>query len=100
MNLAYQGPCAVFEGPLRASRTAAAALSTLALSALSGCYTDSEGLDPPQKQLYFPTNLVISPGGRALYVTNSDFDLQYNGGTVQVLDLAAIRAKATTLRDA
>jgi hypothetical protein len=100
MKLAYRGRRApLSEGPLRASRTAVAALSTLALTALSSCYTDSEGLDPPHDQLYFPTNLVVSPGGKALYVTNSDFDLQYNGGTVQLLDLESLRSAALLLQD-
>ena len=30
-------------------------------------------------------------GGNVLYVANSDFDLQYNGGTIQSYDLNAIR---------
>jgi DNA-binding beta-propeller fold protein YncE len=100
MKIAHRGRRApLSEGPLRASRTAAAALSTLAATALlSSCYTDSNGLDPPQEELYYPTNLVVSPGGKALYVTNSDFDLQYNGGTVQVLNLEGLREKARILQ--
>src|SRR5689334_18235438 len=74
-----------------------AAIAVLPVLGSSGCFTDSEGLDPPHDAFYFPTNLVVSPGGKALYVTNSDFDLQYNGGTVQVLDLAKIREKARAL---
>jgi hypothetical protein len=103
MKLAHRGRRApLSEGPLRASRSTAAALSTLALAltSVAGCYTDSAGLDPPLKELYFPTNLVVSPGGKALYVTNSDFDLQYNGGTVQALDLEALRSAALILQDA
>jgi hypothetical protein len=53
----------------------------------ASCFTGSEGLLPPSKSLYFPTGMTISPGRTALYVTNSDFDLQYNGGTVQVANL-------------
>ncbi|EYF02806.1 Hypothetical protein CAP_6541 [Chondromyces apiculatus DSM 436] len=30
----------------------------------------------------------MSPGGQTLYVANSDFDLRYNGGTVQALALS------------
>lgn len=101
MKLAHRGRRApLSEGPHRASRSAAAAISTLALTSLASCYTDSAGLDPPLNQLYFPTNLVVSPGGTALYVTNSDFDLQYNGGTVQVLDLVSLRSAAIILQDA
>lgn len=44
---------------------------------------------PPTDSLYFPTALAISPGRTSLYVVNSDFDLQYNGGTIQVLNLGS-----------
>ncbi len=53
----------------------------------SGCFTGSDGLFPPTKSLYFPTVIAVSPGRTALYVANSDFDLQYNGGTVQVMSI-------------
>lgn len=73
-------------------------MGALGLAIVGGCFSDSEGLSPPLDQFYFPTNLVVSPGRTALYVTNSDFDLQFNGGTVQVLDLAALRDKVTALQ--
>lgn len=57
----------------------------------SACYISNEGKSPPLDALYFPTALVVSPGRTALYVANSDFDIQYNGGTVLALDLRAIR---------
>jgi hypothetical protein len=60
----------------------------LAAAALGACFTGSDGLVPPTKKLYFPTAMVVSPGRTSLYVVNSDFDLQYNGGTVQVIALA------------
>lgn len=66
---------------------AAAALSLLG----SGCFAASEGLTPPSNGFYFPTALVASPGGSTLYVVSSDFDLQYDAGTVQALDLGRIR---------
>ncbi len=54
-----------------------------------GCFFPGEdALRPPQLALYFPTGLAVSPGRTALYVANSDFDLQYNGGTVQAVQLA------------
>jgi hypothetical protein len=46
---------------------------------------------PDPKQLYFPTGVLVSAGGRALYVANSDFDLKYAGGSVQALDAPAVR---------
>jgi hypothetical protein len=59
--------------------------------ASAGCFYNDQGLPPPNGSFYFPTGLAVSPERSSLYVANSDFDLQYNGGTVQVLDLAALR---------
>lgn len=55
----------------------------------SSCFTGSEGLLPPVETLYFPTGALVSPGRTTLYVVNSDFDLQFNGGTVQAMNLVA-----------
>ncbi|MFC1642112.1 hypothetical protein ACFL5O_05405, partial [Myxococcota bacterium] len=38
--------------------------------------------------------LAISPAATRLYVVNSDFDLQYNGGTLQAYDLERVRSLA------
>lgn len=62
-------------------------LAAFAALSQAGCYFTDEGLSPPTQSFYYPTGLAISPGHSALYVVNSDFDLQYNGGTVQVLNL-------------
>ncbi|WP_437602934.1 hypothetical protein WMF28_15000 [Sorangium sp. So ce590] len=67
---------------------------------VAGCFVDSEGLPPPAEGFYFPTGLATSPGGRVLYVANSDFDLRYNGGTVQALDLQRLRKRALALQGA
>ncbi len=61
---------------------------------VSACYSDSAGIEPPTSSLYFPTGLAVSRGGGALYVVNSDFDLRYNGGTLQSYDLTTIRRHA------
>ena len=39
----------------------------------------------------------MSHGGNVLYALNSDFDLQYNGGTIQSYDLAKIRRDAVLM---
>jgi hypothetical protein len=67
---------------------------------LAGCYINDAGLSPPTDSFYYPTGLVVSPGGKVLYVANSDFDLQYNGGTVQALDLTRLRDEALKLQEA
>ena len=55
------------------------------------CYSAGDGTAPPPNSLYFPVGLDVSVGGNVLYVANSDFDLQFNGGTIQSYDLNAIR---------
>lgn len=73
--------------------------AVFAMLASTGCYSNDNGLKPPGNQLYYPTGLAVSPGGSALYVANSDFDLQYTGGTLQVYDLEAIRQAVPHLWD-
>jgi hypothetical protein len=70
----------------------------LASAVVPACYTNGGGgTDPPTETFYFPVGLAVSAGGNALYVANSDFDLQWNGGTLQSYDLFAIRGEAITL---
>lgn len=86
--------------PTKKAGTAFVLLSgALALSAPAGCFALGAGLDPPLQQFYYPTSVLTSPGGRTLYVVNSDFDIQYTGGTVQAVDLVSLRACAGRLRD-
>jgi hypothetical protein len=59
---------------------------------LAGCYDPGAGIEPPLNALYFPVGLATSAGATRLYVVNSDFDLQFNGGSLQALDLERIRA--------
>ncbi len=61
------------------------------MAVAAACYTTGDGTAPPPDRLYFPVGLAVSAGGNVLYAANSDFDLQYNGGTVQSYDLNAIR---------
>jgi hypothetical protein len=65
-------------------------LPVLALG-VTDCYSTGDGTAPPVKDFYFPVGLQVSHGGTVLYAVNSDFDLQYNGGTLQSYDLALIR---------
>ncbi len=58
---------------------------------VAACYQAGSGSAPPPNILYFPVGLDVSRGGNVLYVANSDFDLQYNGGTIQSYDLNLIR---------
>lgn len=75
-------------------------LGVLATAAgTAGCYATGDGTAPPEDRFYYPTGLLVSPGGHVLYVANSDFDLQFNGGTLQSYDLTQIRRHAALLVD-
>lgn len=87
----------VKKGRLLAWCLASGALATLSMG---GCFDTDKGAPPPERQFYFPTGLAISPGGKALFVVNSDFDLQYRAGTIQALDLERLRAIVRKARPA
>src|SRR5689334_1863933 len=72
------------------SRFATASVALLTAAA-GGCYDTGDGTKPPVESFYFPVGLQVSHGGSVLYVVNSDFDLQFNGGTLQSYDLRLIR---------
>ncbi len=83
------------------TRVAAGAAAFGAVSlALASCITPSSGQPPPLDSFYFPTGLAVSPGRSTLFVANSDFDLQYNGGSVMAMDLAGVRGRLGGLRAA
>jgi hypothetical protein len=66
----------------------------LAITALgtSGCFAPGDGIEPPLERLYFPVNLTTDQSGQHLFIANSNFDLQFNGGTVQSFDLERMRS--------
>jgi hypothetical protein len=73
---------------------AAFPLLVVGLAADTGCYDIGDGTSPPTNAFYFPVGLQVSHGGTVLYAANSDFDLQFNGGTLQSYDLRLIREHA------
>lgn len=61
---------------------------------LSGCFLSGEGVSPPDNRtVYFPVGLALDSSARHLFIVNSDFDLQYNAGTLESWDLDALRAR-------
>lgn len=65
-------------------------VSTVATSlSLCGCILPGDGPSPPDAEFYFPTGMALSSDASRLYVANSDFDLQYNQGTLLAVDIAA-----------
>src|SRR5882757_9511963 len=77
-----------------------AGVAAVATSAGACIYTSDAALLPPPTSFYFPTGLIVSPGATTLYVVNSDFDLQYNGGTIQALSLSQLRPDLLKLTSA
>src|SRR5262245_47997882 len=62
-----------------------------ACASMTACYKPDDGREPPLNRIYFPTGLALSPDGDRLYVANSDWDLQFNAGSVQAYDAARLR---------
>jgi hypothetical protein len=80
---------------LRAGQLALGAVLVGAVG--TSCYSAGTGTDPPPDTFYFPIGLAVSPDANVLYAANSDFDLQWNGGTLQTYDLASLRQNAADL---
>jgi DNA-binding beta-propeller fold protein YncE len=79
---------------VRTAPRSIALLGCLAWAASSGslgCFEPDDGREPPLDRIYFPTGLALSPDGNRLYVANSDWDLQFNAGSVQVYDAERLR---------
>ncbi len=76
---------------MKTGRALSLAAGTLAASTVAGCFALGVGIEPPVDELYYPTALLTSPGKHALYIVNSDFDIQFTGGTVQAVDLDSVR---------
>lgn len=67
--------------------------SILFLLLSGGCFPSGEGIAPRTEQLYFPVGLALDESASHLYIVSSDFDLQFNAGSVQSWDLVNLRAK-------
>jgi hypothetical protein len=68
----------------------------------SSCFSPGDGIEPPLDRIYFPVGLALNvpetsgaaaPNATRLFVANSNFDLQFNGGTLQSYDLKLLRAR-------
>lgn len=55
------------------------------------CADTGRGVSPDREQIYFPVGVLLDAGADFLIVVGSDFDLQFNQGTVQSLSVARIR---------
>jgi hypothetical protein len=61
------------------------------VAATSACGLNQEGVPPPRDRIVYPSSARLDPGGRWLYVANSNSDLRYNNGTLVAVDLDAVR---------
>jgi hypothetical protein len=67
-------------------------IAIAASASSAGCFKPDDGREPPLDRIYFPTAVALSPDGNRLYLANSDWDLQFNAGSVQVYDAAHLRS--------
>lgn len=56
----------------------------------AGCTASAEDVSPPDRTLFFPTGVAVSPDGNQLFVTNANSELRYDSGVVSVVDLAKV----------
>jgi hypothetical protein len=70
------------------------------LLAFAGCHVDlnDPGTEPLSNQFYFPSGAIVDPGNKYLYVSNGNADLNYGGGTVQIVDLDRFDAAVAQFR--
>jgi hypothetical protein len=69
------------------------AASSIAAFLAFGCFPPGEGLSPPSNRIYYPVGLALDDSAEHLFIANSDFDLQFNAGTLQSFDLNALRSR-------
>lgn len=62
----------------------------------SACIPAGDGLRPEVERVYFPVGLAVDDTSEHLIVVNSDFDLQFNQGTLQSLSIERLRSIAPT----
>ncbi|HEX4416819.1 MAG TPA: hypothetical protein VH165_02920 [Kofleriaceae bacterium] len=70
---------------------AGVAVVLAALAALAGCTASAADTGPPSDQLFFPTGLAVAPDDSVLFVANSNSELRYDSGTINVIDLDMVQ---------
>ncbi len=60
----------------------------LLLVSTGGCTAPAAEVEPPLDQLFFPTAAAISPDEQFLFVASANSQLEYDGGVIDVVDLA------------
>lgn len=75
-----------------------AAFLLIAVTIAGGCATEDPGIDPNTDRFYFPIGLTLDPQGDFLFISNSNSDLRFNGGTITALDLSALPGDLTQIK--
>ncbi|HEY0191022.1 MAG TPA: hypothetical protein VGC42_07845 [Kofleriaceae bacterium] len=56
-----------------------------------GCTASATDVEPPRDQLFFPTGIAVAPDESVVFVANSNSELRYDSGTIDVIDLAQVQ---------
>ena len=64
----------------------------------TGCTASSADVEPPRNQLFFPTGIAVAPDESVVFVANSNSELQYDSGTINVIDMALLQPKIDASR--
>jgi hypothetical protein len=57
---------------------------------VAACTASADAVEPPANLLYYETGMATSPDDTVLFVVNANSNLQYDSGSISVLDLAKI----------
>ena len=57
---------------------------------VAGCTASVDAVQVPVDRLFFPIGVAVDPTERVLFVASANSDLQYNGGTISVIDLELV----------
>jgi hypothetical protein len=65
-----------------------------ALAAATGaCSLDNPGVPPDPQVFQYPIAAAVAPDSHYLYVANSDYNLAFNGGLLNIVDLDRVRQR-------
>ena len=57
---------------------------------LAACTADADEVRPPTNELFFPTGIVVAESAGVAFVANSNSELRWDSGAINVLDLDVI----------
>jgi DNA-binding beta-propeller fold protein YncE len=62
----------------------------LTLGGLAACTASDAEVRPPESQFNFPTGIAVSPDDAVMFVTNANSQLQYDSGSINVINLSTV----------